>query len=59
MQNLSTEICQLGRFIEADDFNPMSVWTKTRIGGHHAIHIRPDFDLLRPQPGTNDRCREI
>src|SRR5579885_1011696 len=41
MQNLRAEISKLGGFIEADDFDPMSVRAKVRVGGHHAIYVGP------------------
>ena len=54
MQNLGSEVRQLGRFLEADDLDAAGFGADVRVGGHHAIDVGPYFDALGIQTGSDD-----
>src|ERR1019366_5857350 len=44
MEDLGAKICELGSFLEADDFNAPSRFANAWIGGQHAFDVGPDLD---------------
>ena len=59
MQNLGSEVGQLGGFFEADDLDAVRLRADVGIGGHHAIDIGPDFDDLGIESGAEERGRVV
>src|SRR6185437_12443331 len=46
MQYLGAEVGQFGGFFKADHLHTERIRANARIGGHDAVHVRPDFDRL-------------
>ena len=56
MEDLGSEIRQLGCFIEADDLDATGVSAEVGIGRHHPVHVGPDLDAFGVEPGTYNGC---
>ena len=53
MQNLSTEVGQLGSFLEVQLVNGLGLVNDTRVVVVHAVNICPYLNLLSIQGSTN------
>src|SRR5579884_1539296 len=54
MQHLGAEVGELGSLFEADDLDAARVRAEAWVGGHHAVHVGPDFDALGVQRGAHN-----
>ena len=54
MQNLRAEIRQFGGFVEADALDGAGVGAESRVGGHHAFDVGPDFDASGVERGADN-----
>ena len=59
MQDLGPEVGELGRLVEADLRDDARARDHARVDRHHAVHVRPDLDLLRAQGRADDRRRPV
>src|SRR6266404_5349458 len=59
VQNFGAEISKLSGFIKTNDLDAAGVRAEVWIGGHHAIHVGPDFDFFCTQRGADDGCGKI
>ena len=59
MENLRAKIREFGGLVETDDLDPAGIGTQTGIGGHHAVHVGPDFDTCGVQAGSENCRRKI
>ena len=54
MHGLGAELAHLDRFGEGDGVEQLGAGNDARVGGHQAIHIRPDPTFLGLERGTDD-----
>ena len=54
VQDFRAEIGELGGFAIGNLWDSARVGNKTRVGGEHAIHIRPDNDFVRVESGAEN-----
>src|ERR1700749_1905961 len=59
MKHFGAEVSEFRRFRKGDDFDAMAAGKNARIGGQHAVNVRPDLDLFRADARAHDRRREI
>ena len=55
MQHLGAEIGELGRFAVGNFGNRARLGHEARIGGEHAVHVRPDDDFIGIERRAQDR----
>ena len=55
VQNFRSEVGQLCGLIETDDLDAPRIGTAhARVGGHHAVHVGPNFDAFGFQSSARD-----